>query len=77
MSSMIRKAGCKTTGEVIDYFLLRFVLVPINFDLKNKMTAMLTNDLGTEDLAKADTYMEDALRNALHVILALPAYQLN
>ncbi|MEK0429043.1 MAG: hypothetical protein RL001_1570, partial [Pseudomonadota bacterium] len=23
-----------------------------------------------------DTYMEDALRNALHVILSLPAYQL-
>jgi len=38
---------------------------------------MLTEDLGTEDLAIADTYMEEALRNTLHVILSLPMYQLS
>jgi hypothetical protein len=37
---------------------------------------MLAQDLGTTDLRAADSYMEDALRNALHVILSLPAYQL-
>ena len=38
--------------------------------------ALLEADLGTADLTRADSYMEDALRNTLHVILSLPAYQL-
>jgi hypothetical protein len=37
---------------------------------------LLATDLGTADLKLADSYMEDALRNTLHVILSLPVYQL-
>jgi hypothetical protein len=37
---------------------------------------LLATDLGTSDLKLADSYMEDALRNTLHVILSLPVYQL-
>ena len=36
----------------------------------------LAAELGTTDLTRADSYMEDALRNTLHVILSLSAYQL-
>jgi hypothetical protein len=48
----------------------------VDAGVRDRMTAMLEADLGTSDLKRADTYMEDALRNALHVILSLPAYQL-
>ena len=37
---------------------------------------VISDDLGTNDLNIADSYMEDAMRNLLHVILSLPAYQL-
>lgn len=77
LSSMVRGAGCKTANEAVDYFFLRFVSIPVSLDLKNKISNMLVNDLGTEDLNRADTYMEDALRNTLHVVMSLPFYQLN
>ena len=61
----------------MEHLLTRFLSVPVSVDLKNKITQMLTDDLGAEDLAIADTYMEEALRNTLHVILSLPMYQLS
>ena len=76
LSAMVRTAGCKTAREAVDHLLLRFVSVPVSSAARDGMVAMLEADLGTADLKLADTYMEDALRNALHVILSLPAYQL-
>lgn len=76
LSAMVRAAGCKTAREAVDHLLLRFVSVQVNTATRDSMVAMLEADLGTGDLKLADTYMEDALRNALHVILSLPAYQL-
>jgi hypothetical protein len=76
LSAMVRAAGCKTAREAVDHLLLRFVSVQVNTATRDSMVAMLEADLGTADLKRADTYMEDALRNALHVILSLPAYQL-
>ena len=76
VSAMLRAAGCKTTQAAVDHLLARFLSMPIPGDTRQKITAMLEADLGTADLTQADSYMEDALRNALHVILSLPAYQL-
>ena len=76
VSAMLRAAGCKTTQAAVDHLLARFLSMPIPGDTREKIVAMLEADLGTADLTQADSYMEDALRNALHVILSLPAYQL-
>lgn len=76
ISAMVREAGCKTTQAAVDHLLQRFVSVPIAVGTRQKIAALLEADLGTADLTQADTYMEDALRNALHVILSMPAYQL-
>ena len=50
--------------------------VKVDASVQANIAAMLSQDLGTTKLLEADSYMEDALRNALHVILSLPAYQL-
>ena len=76
LSAMVRAAGCKTTQAAVDHLLTRFVPLPIQGDTRQKIAAMLEADLGTADLTQADSYMEDALRNMLHVILSMPAYQL-
>jgi hypothetical protein len=76
ISSMLRQAKCKTTDDAVAYLIQRFVSVKVSPEVQAKIAAMLSHDLGTTDLSTADTYMEDALRNALHVILSLPAYQL-
>jgi uncharacterized protein (DUF1800 family) len=76
LSQMVRDAGCVTTQQAVDHLLTRFLSVPLDADTREKIAALLEADLGTADLKLADTYMEDALRNTLHVILSLPAYQL-
>jgi hypothetical protein len=76
LSAMVRAAGCRNAREAVDHLIARFIVVPVDAGVRDRMTAMLEADLGTSDLKRADTYMEDALRNALHVILSLPAYQL-
>jgi uncharacterized protein (DUF1800 family) len=76
LSQILRNAHCKTTAQAVDHLLQRFVSVPVSDAVKQKLTALISDDLGTTDLKAADSYMEDALRNLLHVILSLPAYQL-
>ena len=76
LTQLIRQADCHTTAQAVDHLLLRFLSVPIADGVRKKLTAMLSEDLGTTDLNLADSYMEDALRNLLHVVLSLPAYQL-
>ena len=56
--------------------LMRFLSVPVDQETRRKISTLLEYDLGTADLKHANSYMEDALRNVLHVILSLPAYQL-
>jgi hypothetical protein len=73
---MVRAEGCKTAQDAVDHLLFRFLTTPVSPELRKKIGELLASDLGTTDLKAADTYMEDALRNALHVILSLPDYQL-
>jgi hypothetical protein len=76
VSAMLRQAKCKTTDDAVAYMVKRFLSVKVDASVQAKIAAMLSQDLGTTKLLEADSYMEDALRNALHVILSLPAYQL-
>ncbi len=76
LSKMVRDAGCVTAQQAVDHLLMRFLSVPVDADTRKNIGALLESDLGTADLKHAESYMEDALRNALHVILSLPSYQL-
>jgi hypothetical protein len=76
LAKLVRDAGCLTTQQAVDHLLMRFLVVPVDADTRTKLAELLANDLGTNDLKLADSYMEDALRNTLHVILSLPIYQL-
>ena len=76
VSAMVRAAGSKTTQAAVDHLLARFLSTTIPGDTRQKIIALLEGDLETADLTQADSYMEDALRNTLHVILSLPDYQL-
>jgi len=76
LSQMVRDAGCVNAQQAVDHLLMRFLSVPVDALTRRKIGALFEYDLGTSDLKHADSYMEDALRNVLHVILSLPAYQL-
>ena len=38
---------------------------------------LLDEELGTTDISRAATYMEDPLRIVAHLIMSTPEYQLN
>ena len=76
LSQMVTEAQLKTTGDVVDYFIRRFMRVPPAGDAREKLVAFLNGELGTSDIAAAQTYMEDSLRLALHLIMSQPEYQL-
>jgi uncharacterized protein (DUF1800 family) len=77
LSAIVRANKLVTTTQVVDYFLGRFVTVPPGPDARAKLIKFLDTDLGTSDIARADTYMEDSLRMLSHLIMSLPEYQLD
>jgi uncharacterized protein (DUF1800 family) len=76
LSAMILKAGCKTPREVADYLVGRFISVPVDDTTRQRIAKFLEAELGTDDIARAASYLEEPLRTTLHLILSLPDYQL-
>ena len=76
LSRMVTDAHLKNTTEVVDYMIHRFMRVPPGDAARKEMIAFLNQDLGTTDIAVAQTYMEHSLRLLLHLIMSQPEYQL-
>ena len=46
-------------------------------EARARLIGFLDGDLGTSDIARAETYMEDSLRMLTHLIMSLPEFQLD
>lgn len=77
LTKMILDSGSQTTEEVIDYLLGRFLRVPISTETRTSLVAFLDAELGTSDISRGQTYMEDPLRMVSHLIMSTPEYQIN
>jgi hypothetical protein len=77
LSAMVRTNGLTNTTQVVDYFLARFMRVQPDASARTRLIRFLDTDLGTSDIARAETYMEDSLRMLTHLIMSLPEYQLD
>jgi uncharacterized protein (DUF1800 family) len=76
LSVMVREARCKTAQEAVDVLLGRFLSVPVSTAQRQRLASFLANELGTSDVVRAASYLEEPLRNLLHLILSMPDYQL-
>ncbi|MBV8845640.1 MAG: DUF1800 domain-containing protein [Bryobacterales bacterium] len=76
LSKMVIDAQLKTTTDVVDYMLHRFMRVAPTDGSRRELIAFLNQDLGTTDISVAQTYMEQSLRLLLHLIMSQPEYQL-
>lgn len=76
LSEMVMNQGIENTSEVVDYFIARFMRVKPGEDSRRMMINFITNDLGTDNILEAQTYMEDSLRLLLHLVMSQPEYQL-
>ena len=65
-----------TASEVVDYFIFRYMRVEPGSDTRTMLIGFLEEELGTSDIPAARTYMEDALRMMLHLLMSQPEYQL-
>jgi hypothetical protein len=66
-----------STAEVVDYFIERFMRVAPGADARRMLVNFLNEELGTSNIEEAQTYMEDALRMMVHLLLSQPEYQLS
>ena len=77
LTQIVVDSGSRTTGEAVDVLLDRFLRLPVSDDTRRAFVTLLDAELGTTDLARARTYMEDALRMVTHLIMSTPEYQID
>jgi hypothetical protein len=76
VSQMVIAGGAKTTAEAVDDLLARMLRVPAATQTRDALVAFLTKELGTDSIERARSYMEDALRMTVHLIMSTPEYQI-
>ena len=76
LTAMVKAQGLQTTSEVVDYFAMRFLSVPLDPAQRRALIAFLDQELATSNVQEAQTWMEDPLRMLLHLIMSMPEYQL-
>ena len=77
LTRMVLDAGAETTAEAVDYLLARFLRMPAAADVREALVEFLDAELGTPDIARARTYLEDPLRMVAHLIMSTPEYQID
>jgi hypothetical protein len=73
---MVTRAGLKTTTEVVDYLLARFLRTSLAADERQALIDFLTKELGSDRLEPSASYMEEPVRLLVHLIMSTPEYQL-
>jgi len=76
LTALVRAQGLRTTAEVVDYFLGRLLSVPLDAGDRRRLIDFLDGELGTGQVAAAETYLEEPLRMLVHLIMSAPEYQL-
>jgi uncharacterized protein (DUF1800 family) len=76
LGAMVTAAGAATTSDAVDYLLWRLLRVPVASVTRDALVTFLTNELGTDSLERARTYIEDPLRMTAHLVMSTPEYQL-
>jgi hypothetical protein len=76
LTRMVLQSEARTTAEAVDYLLWRMLRVPTAKATRDALVEFVTRELGTDSLGRASTYMEDALRMTVHLIMSTPEYQL-
>jgi hypothetical protein len=70
------KTPIKTPADVVMLFVSRMFIVPPSPEVQQRLAAFLEKELGTNDIAAAQSYMEESLRMLMHLVLSQPEYQL-
>ena len=76
LAAMVVRAGLTDTAQVVDYFIGRLLRVPLAEEDRRALIAFLTEELGTATIDAAATYLEEPVRQVVHLIMSTPEYQI-
>jgi hypothetical protein len=76
LTEIVVAGSARTTGDAVDILLVRLLSVSIDADTRGTLIAFLDAQLGTSDIGRARTYLEEPLRLVAHLIMSRPEYQL-
>lgn len=76
LAGMVVRAGLTDTTQVVDYFIGRLLRTPLVEEDRRALIAFLTEELGTTAIDAAATYLEEPVRQVVHLIMSTPEYQL-
>ena len=74
LTAMVRAAGADTPDKVVDHFTRRFLSVPLEAKDRAVLVEFLRDRLGPAGMQQT-AQLEDALREALYLVLSTPEYQ--
>jgi uncharacterized protein (DUF1800 family) len=76
MTEIVFADQAMTTADAVDVISRRFLCVPIDNEARAATIAFLDEQLGTRDLERARSFVEEPLRLVAHLIMSAPEYQL-
>jgi hypothetical protein len=76
LAALVRADGARTASEAVDCLVARLLSVPLEPEARAEAATFLEGELGTADLVRAETYLEEPLRLTAHLIMSAPEYQL-
>jgi hypothetical protein len=76
LTTLVLKGGARSTTQAVDSLIARFLSVPLDSETRDAAVTFLEAELGTADLDRAKTYLEEPLRLTAHLIMSTPQYQL-
>ena len=76
LAGIVEREELTNARAVVEHFAERFFSVELSPSAAHALQTFLIEQLGTEDVQAAASYLEDPLRELLHLMLSLPEYQL-
>jgi hypothetical protein len=76
LAEIVVAGAARSTADAVDLLLLRLLSVPVTAEARATLIAFLDAQLGTSEMARARTYLEEPLRLTAHLIMSMPEYQL-
>ena len=76
LTEQVLAAELTSPAEVVAHWVKQYFLVAPSTQAQAQLAGALEQALGTADIRAAQSYLEEPLRNLLHLLLSLPEYQL-
>lgn len=74
LAGMIQAVDAQTADQVVDYFIKRFLRVPLAAKDRSVLVEFVAGELGSNDVRPSDR-LEPVLRQLLYLVLSTPQYQ--